>query len=52
MIATSSMAINFFQTYRSGHAIRRLQEQVCLTASILRDDDWQDIGRESKRASA
>src|SRR5713226_10252670 len=36
VIAMSSVAINSFQTYRSGKAIRRLREHVCLTASVLR----------------
>ena len=46
VIAMSSVAINFFQTYRSGQAIRRLQEHVCLTASVLRDERWQEIRRD------
>jgi len=46
VIAMSSVAINFFQTYRSGTAIRRLQEHVCLTASVLRDETWQEIRRD------
>jgi P-type Mg2+ transporter len=46
VIAMSSVAINFFQTYRSSHAIRRLQEHVCLTASVLRGERWQDTPRD------
>src|SRR6516225_3061327 len=46
VIAMSSVAINFFQTYRSGTAIRRLQDHVCLTASVLRDETWQEIRRD------
>src|SRR6516164_754911 len=45
VIAMSSVAINFFQTYKSGRAIRRLREHVCLTASVLRDEQWQDVRR-------
>jgi Mg2+-importing ATPase len=46
VIAMSSVAINFFQTYKSGRAIRRLREHVCLTASVLRDEQWQDVRRD------
>jgi P-type Mg2+ transporter len=46
VIAMSSVAINFVQTYRSGHAIRRLQGHVCLTASVFRDERWQDVRRD------
>src|SRR5215470_13178144 len=47
VIAMSSVAINFFQTYRSGKAIRRLREHVSLTATVLRDGTWRDIKREA-----
>lgn len=46
VIALSSVAINFFQTYRSGKAIQRLREHVCLTASVLRDRTWRDVRRD------
>ena len=46
VIAMSSVAINFVQTYRSEKAIRRLREHVCLTASVLRDGAWRDIPRD------
>jgi Mg2+-importing ATPase len=46
VIAMSSVAINFFQTYRSGKAIRRLREHVSLTASVLRDGVWRDVRRD------
>jgi Mg2+-importing ATPase len=46
VIAMSSVAINFFQTYRSGKAIRRLREHVCLTASVLRGGTWRDVRRD------
>jgi Mg2+-importing ATPase len=46
VIALSSVAINFLQTYRSGKAIRRLREHVALTATVLRDGRWRDIRRD------
>jgi P-type Mg2+ transporter len=46
VITMSSVAINFSQTYRSGKAIRRLREHVCLTASVLRDGAWRDVRRD------
>jgi Mg2+-importing ATPase len=46
VIAMSSVAINFVQTYRSGKAIRRLREHVCLTASVLRGGLWRDVRRD------
>ena len=46
VIAMSSVAINFFQTYRSGKAIRRLREHVSLTATVMRDGAWRDIRRD------
>lgn len=47
VIAMSSVAINFFQTYRSGKAIRRLREHVSLTASVLRDGVWREVRRDA-----
>lgn len=47
VIAMSSVTINFFQTYRSGKAIRRLREHVCLTATVLRGGAWRDVRREN-----
>ena len=46
VIAMSSVAINFFQTYRSGRAVRRLREHVSLTATVLRNGIWRDIRRD------
>jgi Mg2+-importing ATPase len=46
VIAMSSVAINFVQTYRSGKAIRRLREHVSLTASVLREGVWRDVRRD------
>jgi P-type Mg2+ transporter len=47
VIAMLSVAINFIQTYRSERAVRKLREHVCLTATVLRDDSWQEIPREN-----
>ena len=46
VIAMLSVAINFFQTYRSDRAVRRLREHVCLTATVLRDGTWRDVSRD------
>jgi Mg2+-importing ATPase len=46
VIAMLSVAINFVQTYRSEKAVRELREHVSLTASVLRDGRWQELGRE------
>jgi len=46
VIAMLSVAINFFQTYRSETAARKLREHVCLTATVMRDDKWHEIPRE------
>ena len=46
VIAMSSVAINFVQTYRSGKAIRRLREHVSLTASVVREGAWRDVRRD------
>jgi Mg2+-importing ATPase len=46
VIAMSSVAVNFLQTYRSGKAIRRLREHVSLTASALREGVWRDVRRD------
>jgi len=39
------VSINFGQTYRSQQAIARLRENVTPTATVLRDGNWQEIGR-------
>jgi P-type Mg2+ transporter len=39
------VTINFVQTYRSQRAIQRLREHVSLTATVLRDGNWQEIRR-------
>ena len=40
-----SVALNFFQTYRSERAAARLREQVAPTAIALRDGEWREIPR-------
>src|SRR5689334_11494777 len=39
------ISINFVQTYRSQQAIRKLQENVAPTATVLRDGQWGEIRR-------
>lgn len=46
VIAMLSVAINFFQTYRSESAVRKLRAHVSLTATVMRDGKWQEIPRE------
>jgi P-type Mg2+ transporter len=46
VIAMLSVAINFIQTYRSERAVRKLREHVCLTATVLRDEQWKEVRRE------
>ncbi|HEY6902679.1 MAG TPA: magnesium-translocating P-type ATPase [Candidatus Acidoferrales bacterium] len=45
VIVLLSVAINFFQTYRSQQAIERLRADVTPTATVFRDGSWQEIGR-------
>lgn len=45
VIVVFSVTIDFVQTYRSQRAIQRLQEHVSLTATALRDGQWQEIKR-------
>ena len=45
VIVIISVTIDFVQTYRSQRAIHRLQEHVSLTATALRDGQWQEIKR-------
>jgi P-type Mg2+ transporter len=44
-IVVLSIALNFFQTYRSDRAVRRLREQVAPTATVLREGRWIELGR-------
>jgi Mg2+-importing ATPase len=45
-IVVFSVTIDFVQTYRSQHAIQRLQEHVSLTATALRGGQWKEIKRQ------
>jgi Mg2+-importing ATPase len=40
-----SVALNFFQTFRSQRAADRLRAQVTPTASVLRDGTWSEVSR-------
>ena len=44
-IMAISIALNFFQAYRSDLAVRLLREQVSPTATVLRDGNWIEIAR-------
>jgi Mg2+-importing ATPase len=44
-IVVLSITLNFFQTYRSDRAVRRLREQVAPTATVLRDGKWCEVSR-------
>ncbi|MBZ5659276.1 MAG: magnesium-translocating P-type ATPase [Acidobacteriia bacterium] len=39
------VSINFAQTYRSQRAIEHLREHVSLTATVMRDQTWQEVKR-------
>ncbi|MFI5105610.1 MAG: HAD-IC family P-type ATPase, partial [Terriglobales bacterium] len=45
MVVTGA-GINFYQTYRSKLAIELLRARVAPTATVLRDGEWQELGRE------
>jgi P-type Mg2+ transporter len=45
VIVVLGVSINFAQTYRSQRAIEHLREHVSLTATVLRDQTWQEIKR-------
>jgi P-type Mg2+ transporter len=47
VIMMLSVVINFIQTYRSERSVRKLREHVSLTASVLRDGNWQELRREN-----
>jgi len=40
-----SVALNFFQAYRSERAVRRLREQVAPSATVMRDGKWIELPR-------
>jgi Mg2+-importing ATPase len=45
-IVLLSAAINFWQTFRSERAAKRLQEQVAPTATVQRDGAWVELQRD------
>lgn len=46
VVLLSGISINFIQTYRSQQAIKRLQEHITLTATVLRDGGWSEVKRQ------
>lgn len=40
-----SVALNFFQTFRSQRAVERLRAGVALTLTVLRDGTWAELPR-------
>jgi P-type Mg2+ transporter len=40
-----SVALNFFQTYRSQRAVERIRKEVAPTATVLRDGNWTELPR-------
>jgi P-type Mg2+ transporter len=40
-----SVALNFFQTFRSQRAVERLRAGVALTSTVLRDGAWAELPR-------
>lgn len=44
MIVLSAI-VNFAQTYKSSQAVKALRQKVALTANVLRDSQWQELGR-------
>jgi len=40
-----SIALNFFQTFRSQRAVARLRAGVALTSTVLRDGTWAELPR-------
>lgn len=42
-----SVALNFFQTFRSQRAVERLRAGVALTSTVLRDGAWVEVPRGS-----
>lgn len=45
IVVTISVAIDFWQTYRSQRAADRLRERVTITATMLRDGQWAEVPR-------
>ena len=45
MMVFLSIALNFFQTFRSQRAVERLRAGVALTSTVLRDGVWGELPR-------
>ena len=45
VIVSLSAGINFWQTFRSDRAVKRLQERVAPTATVRRDGAWVEVPR-------
>ena len=45
VIVSLSAIINFWQTFRSERAVKRLQEQIAPTATVRRDGAWVELAR-------
>jgi len=45
MMVLLSVALNFFQTFRSQRAVERLRAGVALTSTVLRDGAWVEVPR-------
>jgi len=44
-IVVVGIGIDFVQTFRSQQAVKKLREQVCLTATALRGGQWREVPR-------
>jgi Mg2+-importing ATPase len=44
-VVVLGVAVNFFQTYRSAEAIKKLRDRVAPTATVLRDSAWKELPR-------
>ncbi len=44
-IVLLSSGLNFWQTFRSERAVKRLQQQIAPTASVRRDGAWREVAR-------
>ena len=47
LVVALGTGLNFLQTYRSERAIELLRHQVRTTVSVLRDDTWQEVPRQT-----
>ena len=45
LMVSLSVALNFFQTFRSQRAVERLRAGVALTSTVLRDGAWVELPR-------